>query len=398
MGLHLGRTAISELTRLFHGSDIGVHGFVLADAKLAGPLSKIAITGDLNISDVHRWDLMPSPGEGWTLNYRGLLNLNGHHLELATLNNPVAAAAQPDPVSVEFRLDDYLAAPKWSGNVLFHGLPAASLVETARHFGAPFPPGVQVEGKVEGAVDYSSQSGVGGQLTVSSAAVKFPQAGSVQGSSVQFDSAQVEIADGKVILGPSDVQMEDGQSAQVEGEYAFNNTHAAFRVSTRQLTVGATHFFEAGPIPLIEQLRQGAWKGWISYEKTAENPALWSGQYELQNAVFEIPGLASPVRIASAAVLMNADGIQISRIHGRAGTVKFDANIATKPRRCMRTRLRLTIPELQIGEAERLMLPALRRTEGFLARAFRLARSAAPQMAAGARRRYQPPSAWLDER
>ena len=98
MGVHLDRTAISEITRLFHGSDVGVHGFVLANAKLAGPLSNIGITGDLNISDVHRWDLMPSPGEGWTLNYRGSLNLNGHHLELATLiPQSVAQGLAQDP-------------------------------------------------------------------------------------------------------------------------------------------------------------------------------------------------------------------------------------------------------------------------------------------------------------
>jgi hypothetical protein len=379
MGLHLDRTAISELTRLFHGSDIGVHGFVLANAKLAGPLSKIAITGDLNISDVHRWDLMPSPGEGWTLNCRGLLDLNSHHLELATLNTPATTPVQPDPVSVEFRLDDYLAAPKWSGSLQFRGLPAASLVETARHFGAPFPPGVQVEGKVEGSIGYSSQSGVGGQLTLASAAVKFPQ-----GGSAQFDSAQVQIADGKVVLAPSDVEMEDGQFAQVEGEYAFDNTHAAFRIATRQLTVGAAHLFEAAPIPLIEQLRQGAWKGWISFEKTAENPAVWSGQYELQNAVVEIPGIASPVRLASASVQMNGDGIQLTRMHGRAGTVKFDGEYRYQATALHPHRLRLTIPELQIADAERLMLPALRRTQGFLARTFRL--------------RDQPLPKWLAER
>jgi len=379
MGLHLDRTAISELTRLFHGSDIGVHGFVLANAKLAGPLSKIAITGDLNISDVHRWDLMPSPGEGWTLNCRGLLDLNGHHLELATLDTPATTPAQPDPVSVEFRLDDYLAAPKWSGSLQFRGLPAASLVETARHFGAPFPPGVQVEGKVEGSIGYSSQSGVGGQLTLASAAVKFPQ-----GGSAQFDLAQVQIADGKVVLAPSDIEMEDGQSAQLEGEYAFDNTHAAFRIATRQLTVGAAHLFEAAPIPLIEQLRQGAWKGWISYEKTAENPAVWSGQYELQNAVVEIPGIASPVRIASASVQMNGDGIQLTRMHGRAGTVKFDGEYRYQATALHPHRLRLNIPELQIADAERLILPALRRTQGFLARTFRL--------------RDQPLPKWLAER
>jgi hypothetical protein len=378
MGVHLDRTAISELTRLFHGSDMGVHGFVLANAKLAGPLSKIGITGDLNISDVHRWDLMPSPGEGWTLNYTGLLNLNGHHLELATVTTP----AQHDPVSAEFRLDDYLTAPKWSGNLQFRDLPAASLVETARHLGAPFPAGVQVEGKVEGAIGYSSQSGVGGQLTLANAAVKFPQ-----GGSAQFDSAQVQIADGKIVLAPSDVDMEDGQSAQVEGEYAFDNTHAAFRIATRQLTVGAAHLLDAAaiplPIPVLEQLHQGAWKGWISYDKTAENPPVWSGQYELQNAVVDIPGLASPVRLATASVQMNGDEIQVTKMRGRAGTVKFDGEYRYQAAALHPHRLRVTIPELQIAEAERLMLPALRRSEGFLARAFR---------------RDQPLPKWLEER
>jgi hypothetical protein len=47
-------------------------------------------------------------------------------------------------------------------------------------------------------------------------------------------------------------------------------------------------------------------------------------------------------------------------------------------------RLRIAIPELQIAEVERLMLPALRRSEGFLARAFRL--------------RDQPLPKWLEER
>jgi AsmA family len=379
MGVHLDRTAISEITRLFHGSDIGVHGFVLANAKLDGPLSKIGITGDLNISDVHRWDLMPSPGEGWTLNYRGLLNLDGHHLELATIDTPAVAPAQPDPVSADFRLDEYLVAPKWSGNLRFHDLPAASLAETARHLGAPLPPGVQVEGKVEGGIGYSSQSGVGGQLTLADAAVKF-----IQGGSAKFDSAQVQIADGKVVLAPSDIAMENGQSAQVEGEYAFDNSHASMRITTRQLAIGSDHLLDSAAVPLLDQLRQGSWKGWISYEKTAEGPGAWSGQYDLQNAVVEIPGLGSPVRIGSASVQMNADGIQIGRMHGRAGTVKFDGDYRYQAAAAHPHRLRVTIPELQIGEVERLMLPSLRRTEGFLARAFRL--------------RAQPLPRWLEER
>ncbi len=332
MGVHLDRTAISELTRLFHGSDIGVHGYVFADAKLDGPLSKLDITGNLNISDVHRWDLMPAPGEGWTLNYRGLLNLTGHHLELATV---AATPAQPDPVSVEFRLDDYLAAPKWAGNLQFHDLPAASLVETARHFGAPLPPGVQVEGKVEGGIGYSSQSGVGGQLSLASASVKFPGRAVPRSSTPR--KCKSPMAKWCSLL-PT-YEMEDGQSAQIEGDYALDNNHAAFRISTRQLAVGATHLLDARQFPLLGQLHQGSWKGWISYESTAENPGVWSGQYDLQNAVIDIPGLASPVRLASATVQMYEGGIQLTRVRGRAGTVKFEGDYrydasAARPRTC----------------------------------------------------------------
>ncbi|HEX5227990.1 MAG TPA: AsmA family protein [Bryobacteraceae bacterium] len=365
MGVHLDRTPISEIARLFHGSDIGVHGYVLANAKLAGPLSKVDITGDLNISDVHRWDLMPTPGEGWTLNYRGLLNLTGHHLELTSLQT----ASQPDPVSVEFRLDDYLAAPKWSSNLGFRDLPAASLVEIARHFGAPFPQGVQVEGKIQGGIGYSSQSGAGGQLELSGGAVKLPQGASAAANAIQVDSAQVQIAGGKVVLAPSQVEMPDGQSAQVEGEYALDASHVGFRISARKLTASAASFLEGAP--LLDQLHEGSWKGWIAYEKTAADPAAWSGQYDLQNAVVEIPGLASPVHLAAASVQMNDDGIQVTRMRGHAGGAKFEGDYRYSASAAHPHRLRLTIPELQLSDLESLMLPALHRNEGFLARAFR---------------------------
>jgi hypothetical protein len=379
MGVHLDRTPISEITRLFHGSDVGVHGYVLANARLAGPLSKLAITGDLNVSDVHRWDLMPAPGEGWTLNYRGMLNLTGHRLELASIES----AAQPDPVSVEFTLADYLAAPKWSGTLQFHNLPAASLLETARHFGAPLPPGVQVEGQLEGAISYSSESGMGGQLALSAASVKFPEDAHAQASSLRIDSAQVQIAAGNVTLAPADVQMPDGQSAQIEGEYALDASHESLRVTARKLSVGATPWLDIAAIPLLEQLHQGSWTGWISYDKAAPDAGVWKGQYDLQNAVVEIPGLASPVRLVSTSVQMNAGGVQLTRLRGRAGTIKLEGDYRYDSSAAHPHRLRLTIAELQIADLENLLLPTLRRDEGFLARAFR---------------RQQRLPKWLEER
>jgi hypothetical protein len=142
-------------------------------------------------------------------------------------------------------------------------------------------------------------------------------------------------------------------------------------MTTRQLSVSGTHLLNAAPVPLLEQLHQGSWKGWVSYEKTAEDPGVWSGQYDLQNAVIEIPGLALPVRLISASAQMNESGLQLTRMRGRAGTVKFEGDYRYDALAPRAHRLRLTIPELQLADLEGLMLPALSRDEGFLARAFR---------------------------
>ncbi len=66
---------------------------------------------------------------------------------------------------------------------------------------------------------------------------------------------------------------------------------------------------------------------------------------------------------------MNEGGIQITRMRGRAGTVQFEGDYRYDAAAARPIRLRLTIPELQIADLEALMLPALRRSEGFLARA-----------------------------
>jgi len=380
MGLHLDRTAVSELVRLFNARDLGVHGYVLANAKLAGPLSHIDVTGDLNISDVHRWDLMPSPDQAWTLNYRGFLNLNDHQLQLET----VAAPPPAPPLAIRFRLADYLTAPKWAAGFTFHDLPAASLVETARHLGASLPDNVIVDGKVQGGVGYSTQNGLEGKLMLENASVKLPHA-----DSAELDSALVLVSGGKITLAPANIAMKNGQSIQLQAEYAIDNGHAALQLSTRQLTIaetesGAGRLFDPAPIPLFVTLRQGSWKGHLEFERSGDKPGAWSGAYDLQNAVLEVPGLAAPVHLASASVQMDGDSIQISRMRGHAGDVKFQGDYKYDATAQHPHRLHLSLAELQLAALERLLLPTLRRNEGFLERTFRLRREPLPK--------------WLEER
>jgi hypothetical protein len=375
MGLRLERTAISEVVRLFNARDVGVHGSAIANARVAGPLSHLEVTGDLNVNDIHRWDLMPAKGEGWTINYRGLLDLRAHQLEVET-TWPEGPAP---PVSLKLRLTDYLSAPKWAASCTFRDLPAASLLETARHMGAPFPPGVQVEGKVEGGIGYSSDGGLQGQLALQSASLKFPHA-----ASAEFESAPVLFSDNTISFGPADVRMENGQSAQIEGQYGLDDRHVQLKITTRQLTIAevqssAEHVISAPPIPLLEKLRQGTWKGWIAFDSKEDSAGVWSGEYDLQNAVMEIPGLAAPLRFAAASVEMKGGGIQINRIRARAGDIKLEGDYRYDPEAGRPHRVRITIAELQLAELEHLMLPTLRRNEGFLARTFRLRKEALPK-------------------
>lgn len=385
MGLRLERTAILEVVRLFNGRDLGVHGFAVANARLDGPLSKIDVTGDLNITDIHRWDLMPPKGEGWTLNYRGNLDMFAHHLEVET----VAPEGQVAPVTVKLRLADYLAAPKWAASITFHDLPAAPLVETARHMGAPFPPGVLVEGQVQGAIGYSNQGGLQGNLQLEHASMKLPGAAAPgpdvpEAASTEFDSAAVLITNDKISFGPAAIRMENNQTAEIEGEYALDNSHAGLKISTRQLTIAevqsrAEQVFVAAPIPLLDKLRQGTWKGWIAFDRSGDGPGVWSGEYDFENAAMEIPGLAAPLRFASASVEMKNGEIHIDRIRAHAGALKLEGDYRYDPNAGRPHRVRIRVAEAQLAEVERLMLPTLRRNEGFLARTFRLRKEILPK-------------------
>ena len=374
LGLHLDRTSISDLMTLFYGRDIGVHGFVIANARLAGPLSNLAITGDLKMDDVHRWDLMPSKAEAWNLNLRGLLNLPSQRLDLET----IAPAQQVLPVSVKLRASNYLFGPKWAAFVTLHDLPAASFVETARHMGAPLPNGMQVDGAVQGVVGYSRDGGMQGKLSINHASIKI-----VPDTAAEFDSIPLVIAGNDLTFGPADVHLDHDETAEVRGHYALDGRSLGLKVSSRQLTIaavesGATRVLNATPIPVLERLRHGAFNGWVAFERTDDEPGVWTGEYDVQNALMDVPGLTVPLSITSARVDVGGDQIRITRIRGRAGSVKLEGDYrfdlaGTRPHS-----LHLSIPELQLDDLEELMTPAIRRQQGFLARTFRLRRAPLP--------------------
>src|SRR5579884_260302 len=260
VGVHLERSSIEELCGLLGAGDLGVHGGVVANAHIRGPVADPQITGDLTVDGLHRWDLLPVAGNSWTVNYRGAADVLHQTLDIETLPE----AGQPNVMIARLHASE-LSSPQWSLSVVFNGLPAASLIDTARRLGAPLPRSVQIDGKVTGAIGYARPGGLEGQFALSSSSITVPGA-----EPVRADGAQFTIKAGVVSFGPADVQFDDGEAAQIAARFDDNTRSLAVDVSTKALTLArvrgaAASLLADTPLPLLDSAMAGNWRGALSF-------------------------------------------------------------------------------------------------------------------------------------
>src|SRR5205085_1606661 len=100
--LQLEKSALSEISALIFGRDVGIHGTASSRVQLAGALNDIQINGGLQLQDLHRWDQMPMKGDGWPLNFRGRLDIMSQRLEMESQSGLM-------PFAVRYRVSDYLS-------------------------------------------------------------------------------------------------------------------------------------------------------------------------------------------------------------------------------------------------------------------------------------------------
>ena len=78
----LDKSALSDVSAMIFGRDVGIHGTVSSRLQLAGPPNNIQIAGRLQLQELHRWDQMPMKGDGWPLDFRGRLDMVSQRLEM----------------------------------------------------------------------------------------------------------------------------------------------------------------------------------------------------------------------------------------------------------------------------------------------------------------------------
>ena len=357
LNVDLERSSLDEVSRLVDPRGFGLHGIVALQAQLSGAPSQVQVTGQLQVDDVHRWDLLPQGG-GWRMPFKGGLDLRADKLELASADQPTGS-----PLALEFRLADFLSAPRWEADARLNQVPLAALVEVARHMGAPFPDALTAEGGVSGSVSYTQQGGLGGRVELRDASVTLPDAEPLRAA-----SAALTIVDGSALLEKSTVEIGEKQTAEVEAAYTLKSPRELdLKITTRGLNIADMRSFGVAAIPLLDQTRQGVWRGWARFQD-----GKLSGEYELQNARIPVDGLADPLRVQTAFVKLDGSRVIVNGLRAKVGSVALSGEYRWEPDAVRPHKFHIAIAETDAAELERLLAPALVRERGFLARTLRL--------------------------
>jgi hypothetical protein len=370
MRVELEKSALEEVARLIDPRGFGLHGVIALDARLSGIPSHLDVTGNIQVNDVHRWDLLPQSGGGLRVAYKGTLDLRGDRLELESVSdvpNPQVAAA--------FRAWDFLTAPHWDASAELKRVPAATVLEIARHMGAQISDKLAAEGSLSGEVRYSEPDGFAGKVALENASLTLPD-----GRPLRAASAAVVIDHQVMSLEPATVGVGENESADVEGSFSLEGAaRLDLKITTRALSVSDMRSFGVASIPLLDQTPQGTWRGWARYEWARDEAGQWSGEYELLNARIPVDGLAEPVKVQSAAVSLNGKRVTVNRLRAKVGEIAFTGDYRWEPAAIHPHKFHLTIPTADAAELQRILTPAMVRDRGFFARTLRLGDAPAPE-------------------
>jgi len=359
LDLQLDHCGIGEISVLLQGQRGTVHGTISSHLHLGGPIANIGIVGRVEVADVHRWDLMPVAGQGWPFDVHGSLSLVQQTLDLES--NSIRNT--PLPLAIQFHTSDYLTQPRFDIKTTWKDFSIAQILELARHMGAQFPPNLEVEGVLNGAIEYSDGN-LQGQLAVPVGSVTIPNS-----PAMRFDRAAIVFDSGHIRLSPTAVRTSDQDEAQVEADYAMGDNTLDLAISTDGMKVESLRAQVAlAAVPWLEQVRSGEWSGELHYHYGVDLSG-WTGRLAIKGAEIPVPGLTDPLELGSANAQIEGARVALDHIQAQVGTNAFVGSYSYEPGVLRPHRLRLRAPKLDAAALEAEWMPTLRRDPGLLARA-----------------------------
>ncbi len=369
----LERSSLGELMILAHGEDVGVHGAVSGNVRLAGPLSAIAIAGQLDIDSLYRWDLSPGKITGGPLRFRGMFSASDQRLELDAdqTDNPNMRMA------LRLRVADLLGAPRWAVSLTALDMPLAPVVETVGHLGLPLSKDVVTGGNMTGVMVYSPESSLRGQFLMDAVALQLP--GKV---AAQLEQARV-VASGAEFQLPVATMRFDNAAVLVDGDYDRGTRALNLRFNARALPIATLENALGGTIPvplsnLVASAGEGMCSGSLHLAQTGEKPGEWSAEADVRDAKMTLEALSKPLDVSAARLSVNGSAFAVSHLEAKTGNLAVEGELSFQPGAARPYRLHLSSASVDGGELEALLAPAFRERQGFLQRTLHIGRSATP--------------------
>jgi hypothetical protein len=346
---------LSELTTLFAGHDIGIHGTVSSSAHVDGPLDALRIRGDLHMDDVHRWDLFAANGEAWSIRYLGALDWDTHRVNLETVPEP---GAGPPPVGLTMRADRFLKQPVWSIEAKLNQVPLKRALPVARRLGMPVPDSFTATAELNGAVRYSSAQGLSGALVMEHLSA------SVAGQPrFKTGVASATISSDHFHLDPATVQRAGAGTLEAGGDYYFSSGRVVASLDAKDFSAAALkRTLEAwfGSPQVLEPIENGRLNGEVKYAHEADEPASWLGAFRMSNATLKLPGLSHRLTHCSGEFRFDDSDFSVTHFAGVIGGTALHASYRYRAGAEHPEYLRLQAKAADLEQIQEDLEPALR--------------------------------------
>jgi hypothetical protein len=384
LDFELERSQVQDLVKLFDGRDLGLKGFVEAQAHLAGPVDQVTIRGQLKTSELGNRLFLPSGGSG-PLQFEGKVNFVAAQAELSSVGG------DSSPIAMKFAAINFLRDPDWSAELKLKELAVPAALEIAKNFGLTLPTGVDVQGKLEGSLRFSKTDGADGDFVLADPSIQLPGGGKLEGGALKFEVRGAGVAlqlHTAAVERPAVEAAHSGLAAptrpnppasrfEVDGRYDLETKTLALGITSRGSRISETRKM-FGALPVLEHFADGVWRGSLRYVAPPDGDAAWQGQVELLGAQVDIPGVADPVTVTFQASIDGPRAV-VRSFKGKVGTIEFTGNYRYEPTVLRPHRVNLVIPAASLSEIERLLNPTLVRGGGLLARTLRFGRAPVPE-------------------
>lgn len=344
---------LSELTTLFQGHDLGVHGTVSSRAHIEGPSASLRISGELRLQDVHRWDLLPSSGEEERIRYHGDVDWVSHKLNLQTLP---WHAGDPTPFALEVRAEDFLTRPIWSVLTHIDKAPVEGLLPLAKRMGLSIPRDLVITGGVEGTFGYSNTGGITGDFAILDATATLPNVPPLHAGVVRAG-----LINDRVHFSPVMLDALTG-TLQASGDFNLLTSSVVASLEARDFpleTLKGTVDAWFGAPPELGALIGGTVTGDLSYRRDEATAAFWAGQLDFTDTTLNSPGVATPIEHSEGRASFDNSNFELNRVSGLAGHEPLSVSYHYSSLSKRPARMHLELPSADLTDIEAALGPAL---------------------------------------